>query len=180
MGDTESIWVEQAQGGDSRAMEQLYRAHAPAVHDYALRFARNRDVAEEVTQETFIRAFRSIGRFRGQSKFRTWLFSIAINRLRTEMQKRSKRSSDLDISDVEIGEEGPTPSGMSRRALQRALAALPEGYREVVLMHDVQGMGHGEIAQLRGTSVGTSKSQLHKARAKLREILKEQEMEAAC
>ncbi len=161
-------------------MEQLYRAHAPAVHDYALRSSRNRDVAEEVTQETFIRAFRSIARFKGQSKFRTWLFSIAINRLRTEMGKRGRRASEIEFDDLELGEETPTPNGMSRRTLLRALDELPDGYREVVLMHDLMGMGHQEIAELRETSVGTSKSQLHKARAKLREILLAQGMEAAC
>lgn len=183
MGDaeaTEAIWVERAQGGDSRAMEQLYRAHAPAVHDYALRCSRSRDVAEEVTQETFIRAFRGIRRFEGKSKFRTWLFSIAINRLRTEMGKRGRRAPEVDIHDLELGQDTPTPSGMSRRALERALRELPEGYRDVVLMHDVIGMGHQEIAELRSTSVGTSKSQLHKARAKLRELLVAKGMEAAC
>ncbi|MEM6733604.1 MAG: RNA polymerase sigma factor [Myxococcota bacterium] len=173
MTDTEAIRVEQAKGGDARAMEELYRAHAPAVHDYALRTSRNRDVAEEVTQETFIRAFRSIGRFKGESRFRTWLFSIAINRLRTEMSRRGKRGTEVAIEDVEIGVETATPAGMSRRARERALSQLPEGYRDVLVMHDGMGMGHPEIAKIRSTSVGTSKSQLHKARAKLRDILSE-------
>lgn len=171
MKETDEHWVERAQNGDSSAMERLYRMHAPAVHDYALRYSRNRDVAEEVTQETFIRAFRSIGRFRRQSKFRTWLFTIAMNRLRTEMSKRGKRTGDLALDDVEVGVEQATPSGMSKRTLNRALSELPEGYRQVILLHDVMGMEHKEIAELRETSVGTSKSQLHKARAKLRETL---------
>ncbi|MEL7305276.1 MAG: sigma-70 family RNA polymerase sigma factor [Myxococcota bacterium] len=180
MEQSDEHWVDAAKEGDPRAMEVLYRRHCNAIHDYALRFSRNRDVAEEVTQETFIRAFRSIKRFQGRSKFRTWLFSIAINRTKTELSKRGRREREQNIDEHEVSVAATDAPGMSRRSLDRALAQLPDGYREVVLMHDVMGLDHAEIAKLRKTSVGTSKSQLHKARAKLRERLTSMGMEATC
>lgn len=166
--DPDAELVELARSKNERAMEQLYRRHAPAIHAYALRSVRRDDVADEVVQETFVRAFRALDRFRGRSTFRTWLFSIAINRTRTAMKKtRSAAPLEESTAITETSAEAP----WLERRLARALGALPEGYREVVIMHDVLGMAHDEIADVRRCSVGTSKSQLHKARAKLRGLL---------
>ena len=155
-----------------QAMEDLYRKHAGAIRAYALRSASRADVADEITQDTFIRAFRAIGRFRGGSSFRTWLFSIAVNTTRTHM-KRLNRHEPTPFDEALITEKSPEPEslGWLRRRLLNALATLPEGYREVVVMHDVLEMPHEEIARARRCTIGTSKSQLHKARARLRTIL---------
>lgn len=150
-------------------MAQLYRRHASVVYAYALRATGQGDLADEVVQETFIRAFRALPRFEGRSAFRTWLFSIAVNCGRTQVQKAGRRAEAALSEDTPV--EGPAPKGWLRRRLTEALAGLPDGYREVVIMHDVLEMGHEEIAEARQCSIGTSKSQLHKARAKLRTML---------
>jgi RNA polymerase sigma-70 factor (ECF subfamily) len=166
--DPDAALVEEARRRNERAMEQLYRRHAPAIHAYALRSTRSEDTAEEVVQETFVRAFRSLSRFEGRSTFRTWLFSIAVRRTRTAMKKRPATEV---LEDVPVADASPPSTPWLRRRLSRALGQLPQGYREVVVMHDVLGMGHDEIASARRCSVGTSKSQLHKARARLRSLL---------
>ena len=160
--------VEAARRKDERAMQKLYHRHSSAIYAYALRFTRNEGLAEDVTQETFVRAFRALTRFEGRSRFRTWLFSIAVNQARTAAKKKL---SFEDLDEVALTTETKTDTPWLKRRLSQALGKLPEGYREVVVMHDVLGMGHEEIASARSCSVGTSKSQLHKARAKLRELL---------
>lgn len=167
--DPDRALVDAAQSKNERAMERLYRKHAPAIRAYALRATQSSDIADEVTQETFVRAFKSLHRFEGRSTFRTWLFSIALNRTRTAAKRRARSFESLD--EEVAAPEGPAPTGWLKKRLSRALGELPEGYREVVIMHDVLGMGHEEIADARRCSVGTSKSQLHKARAKLRGLL---------
>lgn len=166
--DPDRALIEAALTRDERAMEQIYRRYAPAIHSYALRATHDVNIAEEVTQDTFVRAFRSLQRFEGRSTFRTWLFSIAVNRVRTAA-KKVRHYEDLDESLIEA--ESPRPRPWLKCRLSKALGELPEGYREVVIMHDVLGMGHEEIANVRRCSVGTSKSQLHKARARLRGLL---------
>lgn len=155
--------------GDEKAMERLYRRHAPAIHAYALRATHNADAADDITQETFVRAFRSLDRFEGRSSFRTWVFTIAVNRVRTHIRRRPDVNVDLDAAELSV--EPRTSTSWLAKQLSKALSRLPEGYREVVIMHDVLGMEHDEIAGARRCSVGTSKSQLHKARAKLRSLL---------
>ncbi|MEQ9499305.1 MAG: sigma-70 family RNA polymerase sigma factor [Deltaproteobacteria bacterium] len=168
--DPDADLVERAKCGDMKAMEQLYRRHHGAVYAYALRSAGAAHLADEITQDTFVRAFRGVERFRGGSKFSTWLFSIAVNCTRSHLAKRTAKD-DVPLDEAVIGSHTPEPSGWLRRRLEAALATLPEGYREVVVMHDVLQMPHEEIAQARNCTVGTSKSQLHKARAKLRALL---------
>ncbi len=167
--DPDADLVEQARRGDMKAMEQLYRRHQGAVYAYALRSTGRPDAADEITQDTFVRAFRGVDRFRGGSKFSTWLFSIAVNQTRTRLAKDARAAVPLE-AEVEATTT-PEPTGWLRRRLEAALATLPEGYREVVVMHDVLQMPHEEIAEARNCTVGTSKSQLHKARAKLRALL---------
>ncbi len=150
-------------------METLYRRHADPLYAYALRSTGRADQAEEIVQETFIRAFKGLARFSGRSSFKTWLYAIAINRARTQLKKQPR--AQVELTSVSLATDEPEPKGWTQARLQKALDALPEGYREVVVMHDVLEMEHQEIAAHRGCSVGTSKSQLHKARAKLRALL---------
>ncbi len=150
-------------------METLYRRHADPLYAYALRSTGRADQAEEIVQETFIRAFKGLARFSGRSSFKTWLYAIAINRARTQLKKRPR--AEVELSSVPLTTREHEPVGWTQARLQKALDALPQGYREVVVMHDVLEMEHQEIAAYRGCSVGTSKSQLHKARAKLRALL---------
>jgi len=125
--------------------------------------------AEDAVQETFLRAWRFIGSFRGQSAVSTWLCRIAINASRDLAHKR--RGEPLLEEQVRGEAADPAPDPGTRRQLMRALRRLSEGYREVLVMHDVLGMSHEEIGQVLSVEPGTSKSQLHKARAKMREIL---------
>jgi RNA polymerase sigma-70 factor (ECF subfamily) len=171
--------VAAARAGDRRAMERLYRLHGAVIHAYLLRAMGDRATAEELVQETFVRAFRAVGRFDGRSSFRTWLFAIATNRARTALSKRRTLAARESLDEREL-DRAASPSASTeeagdrawaQRRLAEALKALPEGYREVVIMHDVLEMEHQEIAAARGCSIGTSKSQLHKARARLRELL---------
>jgi RNA polymerase sigma-70 factor (ECF subfamily) len=168
--DPDRPLVAEAQAGSERAMELLFRRHVQVVYTYALRATSDGAAAEEIAQETFIRAFRAIRRFDGRSSFRTWLFAIAINRMRTHAKKRSQDPSVALTEDAALIEP-EEPSLWTRKRLVTALGALPDGYRDAVIMHDVLEMEHDEIARARGCTVGTSKSQLHKARAKLRQIL---------
>lgn len=163
--------VDAARNRDERAMETLYRRHHRTLYAYALRATQNPATSEEIVQDSFIRAFRGIRGFSGRSTFRTWLFTICVNRTRTSLKKQRPESVPLDETCATV--EPATPRGWTVARLEQALGALPEGYREVVVMHDVLGMGHPEIAAARKCTVGTSKSQLHKARARLRDLLVE-------
>lgn len=151
-------------------MEQLYRAHSSAVYNYALKSSGRPHLADEITQDTFVRAFRGVAGFRQGAKFRTWLFAIAINSTRSHLEK-DRRTATAPLDEDTAAADAPDATGWLRRRLETALATLPQGYREVVVMHDVLEMPHEEIAAARQCTVGTSKSQLHKARAKLRALL---------
>lgn len=151
-------------------MKTLYDRHAERIRAYALRASGRTDVADEVAQETFIRAFKGLKKFDGRSCFSTWLFAIALNRTRTELGRR--RPAETLEADALADPHPPAErDAWLRRRIESALSELPEGYRESVVLHDVMGLEHQEIAAIRGCTVGTSKSQLHKARAKLRERL---------
>ncbi|MFO0725129.1 MAG: RNA polymerase sigma factor [Myxococcota bacterium] len=164
--------VARAKAGDSLSMERLYRRHADLVYGYALRVLGRPDLAEDAAQETFIRAFRSIGRFDGRSSFKTWLVTIAINQSRTRRKQADRHGQSVPLEESHATSTDAEPGApWTRRRLVEALGRLPDGYREAVIMHDVLEMEHEEIAEARGCSVGTSKSQLHKARIKLRGML---------
>ena len=135
----------------------------------ALRLTGSVADAEDVVQETFIRAFRHMHTFRGDSMFSTWLCRIAINQSRDVYRQGRKQVRTAPEKDVPV--EPEQKDALARARLERALAVLPDGYREVLVMHDVIGMGHKEIAEVLKTAEGTSKSQLHKARARMRELL---------
>lgn len=166
--------------GDMGAFEQLYERHNRRVYSLCLRMTQNVAEAEDLAQEAFIQLFRKIGSFRGESAFTTWLHRLTVNQVLMHFRKKSvklERTTEEGETPEQVVQGTQNPNAMpviDRIALDRALAQLPPGYREVFLLHDVEGHEHGEIARMLGVAEGTSKSQLHKARMKLRRLLKEQ------
>jgi RNA polymerase sigma-70 factor (ECF subfamily) len=171
---------ELAQGaatGDIEAFEELYQRHHRRVYSLCLRMMQNVSEAEDLAQEVFVQLFRKIGSFRGDSAFTTWLHRLTVNQVLMHFRKRSTRD-EKTTEEGEIPEQAvlgtENPGAMAvvdRIALDTAIAQLPNGYRTVFVLHDVEGYEHEEIAKMLGCSVGTSKSQLHKARMKLRTLL---------
>jgi RNA polymerase sigma-70 factor (ECF subfamily) len=168
--------------GDMAAFEELYRRHNRRVYSLCLRMTANVSEAEDLAQEVFIQLFRKIGSFRGDSAFTTWLHRLTVNQVLMHFRKRSvrdeKTTEEGDIPEqIVLGTENQNRMPVvDRIALDKAIAQLPPGYKSVFLLHDVEGHEHEEIARILGCSVGTSKSQLHKARMKLRGLLKKQFM----
>lgn len=178
--NTDYALTQLAASGDMAAFEQIYQRHHRRVFSLCLRMTQNPPEAEDLTQEVFIQLFRKIGSFRGESAFTTWLHRLTVNQVLMHFRKRSVR-------DEKTTEDGETPDEIvqgtenyqkmpivDRLALNKAIAALPPGYRTVFVLHDVEGYEHEEIARMLKLSVGTSKSQLHKARMKLRTLLRQQ------
>ncbi len=166
--------------GDMPAFEELYQRHSRRVYSLCLRMTGNVSEAEDLTQEVFIQLFRKIGSFRGESAFTTWLHRLTVNQVLMHFRKRSvKLEQTTDEGDTPIqivrGTENPNQMPVvDRIALDKAITQLPPGYRTVFILHDIEGHEHEEIARMLGCSVGTSKSQLHKARMKLRGLLRQQ------
>jgi len=174
-----------AGGGDMAAFEQLYERHNRRVYSLCLRMTHNVAEAEDLAQEAFIQLFRKIGSFRGDSAFTTWLHRLTVNQVLMHFRKRNvklERTTEEGETPVQIVHGTGDPNRMpvlDRISLDSALKQLPPGYRSVFLLHDVEGHEHEEIAKILGVAVGTSKSQLHKARMKLRHLLKKQAPETA-
>ena len=174
-----------AQAGNAAAFERLYRLHNRRVYSLCLRMVGNTAEAEDLTQEAFLQLFRKIATFRGESAFSTWLHRLAVNVVLMRLRKKSATESSLDEM-TEPDEESGGPrrdfgmadlrlsGSIDRVNLQRAVDHLPPGYKAVFVLHDVQGYEHNEIAEIMGCSVGNSKSQLHKARTRLRDLLQEE------
>jgi RNA polymerase sigma-70 factor (ECF subfamily) len=164
--------------GDMQAFELLYERHNRRVYSLCLRMTQNPAEAEDLAQEAFIQLFRKIASFRGDSAFTTWLHRLTVNQCLMHFRKRSvklEKTTEEGETPVQIvrGTENPNSMPvMDRIALDDALKQLPPGYRTVFVLHDIEGHEHEEIAKILGVAVGTSKSQLHKARMKLRGILK--------
>jgi len=170
--------AQKAADGDMAAFEELYQRHNRRVYSLCLRMTGNVSEAEDLAQEVFIQLFRKIGSFRGESAFTTWLHRLTVNQCLMHFRKRSvklERTTEEGETPVQIVRGTENPNAMpvlDRIALDNALKQLPPGYRTVFVLHDVEGHEHEEIAKILGVAVGTSKSQLHKARMKLRGILK--------
>jgi RNA polymerase sigma-70 factor (ECF subfamily) len=174
------VGVGEALAGDGMSgFEDLYRKHYRRVYSICLRMTGNIAEAEDLTQEVFIQLHRKLGSFRGESAFTTWLHRLTVNQVLMHFRKRSVKS-ELVTDDGDMPEsvdpDTLNPEAMpsvDRIALENAIAKLPPGYRTVFVLHDVEGYEHEEIAKLLGCSAGTSKSQLHKARLKLRRLLRQ-------
>ena len=163
--------------GDMAAFETLYERHHRRVYSLCLRMVANPTEAEDLAQEVFIQLFRKLGSFRGESAFTTWLHRLTVNHVLMHFRKKGvkleKTTEEGEIGDIQdlIQGVGERPRFVDRIALDKAIAELPPGYRTVFVLHDVEGFEHEEIGNLLGVSTGTSKSQLHKARMRLRDLL---------
>ncbi len=177
---TDYVLAQAASSGDMAAFETLYERHSRRVYSLCLRMTQNQSEAEDLAQEVFIQLFRKIGSFRGESAFTTWLHRLTVNQVLMHFRKRGVRmeqTTEDGETPVQIvrGTEDPLRMPVvDRIALDKAVGQLPPGYRTVFVLHDVEGHEHEEIARMLGCSVGTSKSQLHKARMKLRMLLRQQ------
>jgi len=170
--------VQLAAAGDMAAFEDLYRTYKSRVYSQCLRMTRNIGEAEDLTQEIFIQLYRKLKTFRGESLFTTWLHRLTSNAVLMHFRKvaaRPERTTDDGevMSELPVGSEwSNTTSLVDRIALNQALQQLSPGYRAVFILHDVEGYEHHQISEILGCAVGTSKSQLHKARLKLRRLLR--------
>ena len=182
--------IRRAQEGDAAAFERIYRLHGRRVYSLCLRMVGNTAEAEELAQEAFLQLFRKIHTFRGDSAFSTWLHRLAVNVVLMRLRKKTLAQTSLEEMaepDEETGGPGKDLGTLDMRLsgsidrvnLERAIDQLPPGYKTVFVLHDIQGYEHNEIAELMGCSIGNSKSQLHKARMRLRELLQEAEREKA-
>jgi len=155
------------------AFEQLYRDHVGRVFALCLRLAGEATLAEELAQEAFVRAWQKLGSFRGESAFSSWLYSLTVNTALSERRSRRRRTSRvMTTDDLSVFDRpGRPPRPEHGFDLERALARLPPGARAVLVLHDVEGYKHQEIAEMTGIAAGTSKAQLHRARRLLREAL---------
>lgn len=164
--------VRRAAGGDAGAFRRLYDRHVGRVHALALRMT-DAGVAEDMTQEVFIRAWEKLSSFRGDARFGTWLHRLAVNHILSARERLRRREGRHVSADgvLERAEAPPRRSPGVAMDLEAAVRTLPEGARQIFVLYDVEGYKHDEIAELMGISVGTSKSQLHRARMLLREQL---------
>jgi RNA polymerase sigma-70 factor (ECF subfamily) len=175
--------IERAQRGEETAFEALFHLHKQRVYSLCLRMIKNTAEAEELTQEAFLQVFRKIHTFRGESAFSTWLHRLSVNIVLMRMRKKTVTVTSLEESPAgDEFDEQPKQYGapdlkltgsIDRVHLERAIAQLPPGYKQAFVLHDVHGYEHHEIAAMLGSSIGNSKSQLHKARVRLRKLLQE-------
>jgi RNA polymerase sigma-70 factor (ECF subfamily) len=172
--------VEACRRGERRAMEALYHRYKRRVFGLVTRITGHAD-AEEVAQEVFVRIFRGLAKFRGDSQLGTWVYRLAVNAALSHATRRPRivdagggttgSGEDRDpLADLAAPEQPDRDPRLAHK-LESALAALPAGYRAVIVLHDVEGLSHEEIAEILGCRIGTSKSQLHKARGRMRELL---------
>ena len=170
--------VQLAVAGDMVAFEELYRRHHRRVYSHCLRMTRNVSEAEDLTQSVFVQLFRKLKTFRGESSFATWLHRLTVNEVLMHFRKpavRNERTTEDGTTPIRVVAGTQNPDRMSlvdRISLDEAIRQLSPGYRAVFILHDVEGYEHQQIGRILGCAEGTSKSQLHKARMKLRRLLK--------
>jgi RNA polymerase sigma-70 factor, ECF subfamily len=179
---TDAEVVRLAQHGDAAAFERIYQLHSRRVYSLCLRMVGDPTEAEDLTQDVFLQLFRKIDTFRGESAFSTWLHRMSVNIVLMRFRKKPIAQTSLDAISNSQDESSAPPQELGgpdlhlsgvidRVTLQTAINELPAGYKAMFILHDVQGYNHGEIAEIFGCSVGNSKSQVHKARMRLRELL---------
>jgi RNA polymerase sigma-70 factor, ECF subfamily len=179
--ESERSLVQRAQSGDEQAFAALFQSHKKRVYSVCLLMTKDVAEAEDLTQEAFMQVFRSVGSFRGDSAFSTWLYRIAVNTVLMKLRRRKAPpivsldepvSNDSPSLRRDVGSADLNLSGaVDRIALRRAMLDLPEGCRQIFALHEVEGYQHHEIAKMLDCSVGNSKSQLHKAKMKMRDLL---------
>ena len=174
--------IRRAQRGDAEAFASLFHAHKMRIYSLCLRMTNNTAEAEDLAQEAFLQVFRKLATFRAESAFSTWVHRIAVNTVLMHFRKKSPCRVSLEETYCDQRDskpmrreygtrDGRLETSITRVALTRAISELPEGYRVIFILHEVDGYQHREIAELLGCSVGTSKSQLHKAKSRIREFL---------
>jgi RNA polymerase sigma-70 factor (ECF subfamily) len=168
--------VERCKRGELGAFEELYKAHSGRLYSLAFRMLGNAADAEDQLQEIFLSAHRKLESFRGESALGTWLYRLGMNQILDYIRSRAGRAGHLtdaldDATVADSGERRLAERAIERIDLERAVAELPEGSRAAFLLHDVEGLEHREVADVLGIAEGTSKSQVHKARLKLRSLL---------
>jgi RNA polymerase sigma-70 factor (ECF subfamily) len=170
--------VQAATKGDMLAFEEIYSRHHRRVYSLCMRMLQNTHEAEDLTQEVFIQLYRKIGSFRGDSAFTTWLHRMTVNQVLMHFRKRTVKfektteEGDTPVQIVSGTENTSRMQIIDKIALDNAIEQLPDGYKAVFVLHDVEGYEHEEVAKILNCSVGTSKSQLHKARLKMQRLLK--------
>jgi RNA polymerase sigma-70 factor, ECF subfamily len=179
--DSQLSLVQRAQSGDEEAFATLFQQHKGRVYSVCLLMTKDVAEAEDLTQEAFLQVFRTIGSFRGEAAFSTWLYRVAVNTVLMKLRQRKPTvtvsldepvDSDSPSLYREIGRNDPDLVGVvDRITLRRALQELPEGCRAIFTLHEIEGYQHHEIAELLDCSIGNSKSQLHKAKMKMRDLL---------
>lgn len=184
----ENKLVNKAVKGDNSAFEALMEKHMGIIYNIALRMAANQDDAEDMTQEIMIKIFRSLGSFKGNSKFSTWIYRVAVNTCLDELKKKKNKkhlSLDAEISgddgenQIEIKDDSPSPEKLAeqnelRDMVAAAVKLLSDEHRAVIVLRDIRGMSYNEIAGILGCSDGTVKSRISRARAQLKMILEKE------
>ena len=168
---TDRQLIRLAADGDARAIRMLYDRYAPRVHAVVRRIAGDDDLAQDYAQEAWIRAIRALPTFRGDARFSTWLHRIAVNAALQALRKAETRRKHEGPAPADVPIAPVHADSILQKRLERALDELPEGMRQVIILHDVEGYTHEEIGDVLGVTSGTSKSQLSKARAKMRAML---------
>jgi len=165
-----------AAAGDAMAFREIHTRYHRRVYSIALRMTRNEADAEDLTQESFLSVFRKVGSFRGDSAFTTWLYRLVVNQVKMHFRYQSSRpevqtNGDMQEQAMAFPHREQSVQLTDRLALEEAVQSLPPGYRKVFILHDLEGYKHNESGRLLGHSAGTSKSQLHRARVRLRQLL---------
>lgn len=170
--EIEAQLIRRACEGDGRAVRALYDRYSPRVYAVVRRIAGDDDTAQDYAQEAWIRAIRALPTFRGEARFSTWLHRIAVNAaLQAVRKEKTRKMREVPVPDV-IAVAPNVGDALMERKLEQALEQLPDGMRKVLILHDVEGYTHEEIGTVLGVTAGTSKSQLFKARAKMRRMLR--------
>jgi len=170
--------VERHRYGDSRAFEHIYHRFSTMVFNLALRLCGDPDEAADLTQEVFFRAYRHLGKFRGGSSLKTWLYRVALNHCRSRLGRRHRRwllplapAAEKTVADPHRGPEEQALASDAATSVERALAALPAAFREAVVLRDLEALSYEEIAQVLGARVGTVRSRIARGRERLRQLL---------
>lgn len=175
--ELEQSWVRDAIAGDRLAFEQLYRKHSQRIHALCWRMCGGVEaLAEELTQDAFVRAWQKLGSFKMKSRFSTWMHRVAVNVVLSDRRIRLRtmqRETSLELVKVEPATDRDASSSSELRDLENAIAELPERARSVLVLHDIEGYRHSDIAEITGMAVGSSKAQLHRARKLIRAKLEE-------
>ncbi len=188
-GWTEAEAIACAQRGNADAFEWLYHRHKRRVYSLCLRMTGNTAEADDLAQEAFLQLFRKIATFRGESAFSTWLHRLSVNVVLMHLRRKGLPEVSLEETTEPAQEDGPKRDvggpdmaligSVDRVNLERAIGRLPPGYRTIFVLHDMEGYEHNEIAQMMSCSIGNSKSQLHKARMRLRDLLQQPQSQGA-